>query len=157
MYTPLQFNGSSLLNIPEIDRQHKQIADIINQLIKALQPHHNTPPNTSDNFSAEKHGSDSDKQDIRHHLEDLIKSTEEHFLYEERLMSKIGYPGHVEHKREHLLLLAELKSFIRDILDGSDQLDLKSINSLKNWFLIHIQSSDIEFARAFLAASNTEK
>lgn len=158
MYTPLQFNGSLLLNIPEIDRQHRQIADIINQLIRALQPpHHNTSPytphDTYHNDSANTCDHGLTPQDIRHHLDDLIKATEEHFLYEERLMKKIRYPGHTEHKREHLLLMAELKSFIRDILADNAQLDLKSIDSLKRWFVLHIHCSDMAFARSFLAAS----
>ena len=159
MYTLLRFSDYLILDIPDIDSQHQQIAGIINQIIKSLHlQHHNTPPFTLRNSQSNNSSSKWDntfensyhtKQDINQHLDDLIKFTEEHFLDEERLMKKIGYPGFIEHKREHMLLMAELKAFIRNTKNGTEQLDLKSIDSLKSWFVQHIRSSDKEFANAF--------
>ena len=159
MVTLLRFNDYLILDIPDIDSQHQQIADIINRIIKTLHPqHHNTPPFTSrdsqSSNSPSKWGNAFEnpchaEQNINQHLDDLIRRTEEHFLDEEQLMKKIGYSGLIEHKREHMLLLAELKAFIRNIKNGTEQLDLKSIDSLKNWFVQHIHSSDKEFANVF--------
>ena len=159
MYTLLKLNDCLILGISDIDNQHLEIANIINKIIKLLQTQqHDNSQFISIRAKKDESLSRNDntinnpyhsKPKIGQYLDELIKYTEEHFLYEERLMKKIGYHGLTEHKREHMMLTAELKSYIRDIKSDVEPLDSKSIDSLKSWFVLHIRSSDKALATAF--------
>jgi hemerythrin len=58
-----------------------------------------------------------------------------------------GYPELTEHHREHIMLLAELQEFIREIEEGTRQFDLDTLTSLKHWLINHVIDSDLAFAR----------
>ena len=61
-------------------------------------------------------------------------------------MAQAGFPGLVEHRREHRLLLAELKEFVRAIRAGHEALDICHLRALKDWFVGHVVLADREFA-----------
>ncbi|MCF6281579.1 MAG: hemerythrin family protein [Candidatus Polarisedimenticolaceae bacterium] len=163
MHPLLRFSDDLMLDIPSVDNQHKEIVSIINLIIKSLQPPRSNPSSYISQGLRKDVGSNL-TGDLGHippksdqYLDELQKLTVQHFLDEERLMKKIHYVGLSEHKREHLMLLAELKSYIRDIKSATEVLDMKNINALKSWFVLHIRSSDTEFSKAFRQAALPEQ
>jgi len=72
-----------------------------------------------------------------------------HFRAEEKLMAERGYPGLVEHKSQHAWLvgkLAELKGIL--LADGPTfHLVVEANQTLLNWIVEHIRSTDVSFGR----------
>jgi len=120
------------LGIHEIDRQHLQLAQLFNHLANSLQT---TPADTSSTAST--------MTLVRR----LLKETRQHFKDEESIMREHDYPYLVDHRREHVMLLAELRDFIREIEAGSRQFDYESLSALKHWLIHHVIDVDLAFAR----------
>jgi len=124
---------SKNLHIVELDGQHKVIADTINKLYHFLL----LPEDGETNL------------EIREFMALLIEETESHFLCEERYMEECNYPDLKEHRREHLMLKAELKEYSREVIKGKVKLNKKVLQALKNWLVSHIMCSDKDFAKHY--------
>ncbi len=128
-----------LLGIPTLDEQHRVLADCLNRLVSEC---------------ARLHGPDGDEHDpvqkevLVQLMENLSERTRRHFAVEEEMMQDAGYPGYASHQREHVMLLAELKStFAARVRDGRCSMDPELLKALKSWFIVHVVSSDREFAQ----------
>ena len=122
------------LGIEIIDRQHRQLAVMLNKIVELyLNNGGQTDPEQRSN-------------QLHEQLKIFYEKVREHFNDEEDLMLKANYPGHTEHARDHLMLLAELKQYIRHIEEGLDNINIGTLDSLKIWFNSHIIGSDKEFA-----------
>ena len=130
----LEWQHDWSLGIEIIDRQHRQLAVMFNKIAELYL----------------NNGGQTDSEQRSNQLHEQLKifyeKVREHFNDEEDLMLKANYPGHTEHAREHLMLRAELKQYIRHIEEGLDHINIGTLNSLKVWFISHIISSDKEFA-----------
>jgi len=82
-------------------------------------------------------------------LDELYAHVREHFMHEEALMEEISFADLHTHHNEHLLLLAELKSFIAHTRSSETRLEPHSISALKDWLVVHIKGSDRAFAESF--------
>jgi len=122
------------LGIEIIDRQHRQLAVMLNKIAELYL-------NDSGQTDSEQRSNQLHEQ-----LNIFFEKVREHFNDEEDLMIKANYPGHTEHARDHLMLRAELKHYIRHIEEEPDHINIGALNSLKAWFISHIISSDKEFA-----------
>jgi hemerythrin len=113
------------VGVPEIDRQHKRLFRLMNDLHKSCA----TTEQIKDSFA-----------DAMHAAVDYVKT---HFSYEEAFLEKAGYPGLAEHKNMH-------KGFIKKVLDSVN--DYKQgkgtfvafdfVRFLKDWILGHILVND---------------
>jgi len=116
-----------------IDGQHREHAVMFNKIVEL----------------SLTNGDQTDLQQRSKQLHELLNKfcakTKEHFSVEEELMLKVNYPAHSEHARAHLMLMAELKRYIRHVEKGLDNIDISSLNSLKSWFISHISDSDKKF------------
>lgn len=149
-----------LLDIEGVDEQHMALADCLDRLaesVRRLESASNTPPlSDEENIGfGDCIGTDGAEWDTEEFgkalgfLRELEKLTEEHFRDEEAIMENAAYPDLVDHRREHVLLLAELKEFVREIRDGEETLQACHLVALKNWFVGHIVTTDMEFSRYF--------
>lgn len=132
------------LGIEIIDRQHRQLAAMLNKIAELYL--NNGGHTDSGQRSSQLHDQ----------LETFHEKVREHFNDEEQLMLEANYPGHTEHARDHLMLLAELKNYIRDIEEGLDNINIGTLDLLKTWFFTHITGSDKEFADFLQAHSQDE-
>lgn len=127
-----------LLGIPTLDDQHRVLADCLGRLV---------------NECANLHGPNGDgdparKETLMQLMEDLCNRTRRHFAVEEEMMREEEYPGYAHHQREHVMLLAELKStFAARIKAGTCNMNPETLHALKSWFIVHVASSDREFAQ----------
>ena len=122
------------LGIEIIDRQHRQLAEMFNKIVELYL-------NNGGQTDSEQRSNQLHEQ-----LNIFYEKVREHFNDEEGLMLKANYPGHTEHARDHLMLRAELKQYIRHIEQELDHINIGTLDSLKVWFISHIISSDKEFA-----------
>jgi hemerythrin len=120
------------LGIDEIDQQHLRLAELLNQIAEFLE--------------TQGPGSE-DAADSMQLVMQLQVETRQHFRDEEAFMRDHDYPEHVNHHREHALLQAELRDFIRGIEEGKRELDVATLVSLKHWLINHVIDSDLAIAR----------
>ena len=113
--------------VEEIDSQHRNLVDIINEL-----------------HEAREHG------DIKSALDEvlprLIDYTVYHFASEEAFMERNGYANLDKHREAHLLFKEQILEIVEhEYEDQSYSLDMLSMY-LKMWLLQHILVDDMEIA-----------
>ena len=120
MFVPLQWDRSFETGIEEVDAQHRYFLHLVNRLGQEL-----------DTARDENYRSRL--------IRELFKYAEFHFLSEENLMMRHGFPGLPEHRDIHRQLIEDL----------SGQLYFSSLESLlrilTDWFLQHSVTEDRAF------------
>jgi hemerythrin len=119
------------LGVETIDRQHEHLVGVLNTLAESIAPTSSVA---------------EDKVDVFGLVSQLLEMTRQHFRLEEAVMQEHHYPQLIEHHREHIMLLAELQAFIRDVEEGVRQFDYEALVSLKHWLINHVIDSDKAFA-----------
>lgn len=116
--------------LPEIDRQHKLLVDLINAARK-LDAH---GPNSDDTEQNQK----------RKILSALAKYISTHFHYEEELLRESGYPKFFEHKASHDRMVNTVRDYQQKLSQG--QISLTTIeNLMSQWLINHILDSDRDY------------
>lgn len=115
------------LGVEQMDRQHKQLVKILNELHQAML-------------------AGSQRKDLIRVMEELILYTKYHFTTEERLMAEAGYPSLALHKQKHQALTAKVEEYASDVLKGRTTISLSILQFLKDWLNRHILGTDREFA-----------
>ena len=116
------------INVAVIDKQHRRLADLVNQLHEALQ-------------------SDLSAAASRERLHELIAFARLHFATEEELMLKYEYPGYAAHLAEHKLLLAQLQTLAAAIDDNSNVGFRSDADISEDWVSKHLLDRDVELGR----------
>lgn len=116
--------------IKQFDDQHKRLFDLVNQLHEAMK---------------EGRG----KEIIGDVLKALGDYTKTHFAAEEALMKTNQYPFYEEHKKEHNLLLVQVKHLQQQYQEGRAPVTPEVMNFLRNWIDDHIQASDKKYGPFF--------
>jgi hemerythrin-like metal-binding protein len=125
--TSLEWRPELLLNVAEIDSQHREIVDCASRLHAAI----------SEGQAQEQ---------IRPMLSALIELTEMHFTSEEAMMLAHGFDGHAAHRSEHQKLLKQIYLVDKDISSGRIHLCQTLELFVQVWIEQHILSSDRQFA-----------
>ena len=117
-----------------IDQHHHQLAIIFNNIVEI--------------YLNNDMVIDSEQQSwLLHELLNIFSErVREHFNEEDELMRNVNYPERTDHVREHLMLQAELRHYLKHIEEQVENINLGSLNSLKGWFISHITSSDKKLA-----------
>ena len=133
--TFMPWSSDLMLGIPLIDAQHRVLVELINALHDALQP------------------PQAERSHIASILEGLVDYTHNHFIVEEVQFHQHGYPQTAAHLQEHAQFTAQAMDWLMRFEDGED-VDLQTLEFLKNWLLHHICEEDrayVPFMRAALA------
>jgi hemerythrin len=115
------------LGIAAIDRQHRQLFDLIADLNGLIAVH-------------------AGAGEIQAVLQRFQRWAEMHFAAEETLLSVTGYPGHDSHGEEHARFLATLERNIKLIASrplAITQTDISAL--LTDWLRAHILKNDREY------------
>ncbi|NFV79408.1 bacteriohemerythrin [Magnetospirillum aberrantis] len=131
----IEWSDEFKLGLPAIDAEHKDLLDVCNLFLEAVE--------AGQSVAA-----------LAQVLDNMILRTRAHFLAEERLLDRHGYPGLVAHRTEHerLLLQAEaLKARYTDAAQAEEIANLTSETAhfLQTWLLDHIRTNDRPY-RPFL-------
>ncbi len=125
-----------LLGIKEIDEQHKQLADCINQFHAAF-----VVDNNSMVFD-----------EILNTLKKYIKT---HFKYEQKLMKKFNYPETDEHIQEHESFKAKIIEIEKTYLATKSNPGADVLGFLIDWMLTHILEIDYRLTEYILNSSHS--
>jgi hemerythrin len=123
-----------LLGVPELDKQHKELANQLNNAIK-----HCTGKKTDEKKFYDKNTGKSI---------DFLKN---HFETEEKLLSKTKYDLLSKHKSAHKEMLKKLKKMNDDIEKNRVELDLFLVTaSIKEMVVKHIKTFDMTAKNFFM-------
>jgi hemerythrin len=112
--------------IAEIDTQHRQIVDYLNQL-----------------NDARLSGSPKKVKDV---IDGIIDYTMSHFAFEEALMEQAEYPFLGPHKSIHETFIKRVEKFQARFKTGED-IASEFYDILKRWLVNHIQRDDAAYVR----------
>lgn len=146
-----------IIGIPEIDRRHLEIAELMNCLFEEVVNLNNLLieiPGSRFSYPQltkmdSHYGSNPPKRRITRLLDSLVNATRTHFQSEEEIMLALKFQGLSGHRREHLMLLAELSVLVRSYNGGIRPIGREELKSLKAWFLGHLSGSDSEIGRYY--------
>ena len=119
----INWNKSLLVNINEVDKQHRNLFNKINEL------HHNLV-------------SGSGSKVLNPLIASLFEYADVHFSTEEKYMKKYEYPEFDVQKKEHNEFIIILEGFNKKYKEGSPLLAREILLYLGNWFRKHILEND---------------
>jgi hemerythrin len=115
----IEKNSLPIVGYDLIDRDHDEFVALLNQLDSA---------------------SNAEFPALFQHLQE---HTEQHFDCENKLMLQYAYPGEIEHKSEHLLVLGEFKQFKTRVDKGMIVFGRLFVRErLPQWFQLHVTTMD---------------
>ncbi len=123
----VELTPSFLLEYETLDRDHQRLADIVNQVVEAID------------------GGEADK--CKTLVLDFVKSAKEHFANEEALLVKVGYPNVKKHQDHHKNLNTKMAHLIEfSKMAGENQLARDSLRKELVFFLLDdVITTDMEF------------
>ena len=135
----VELTPSFMLEYESLDKDHQHLADIINQIIKAI-----------DDDEAEK---------CEGLVGDFVKSTKEHFANEEALLVNAGYPNVKKHQDHHKSLNTQMDHMIEFAeMAGENQMARDSLRKELVFFLMDdVITADMEFKNFIEEKATTEK
>ena len=122
------------LGLPEIDDQHRQLVALTNALYDELQ------------------GAAPQREEIGTILEALVDYTHNHFIVEEDLFQRYGYPQTADHQDEHNGFASKVMALLARF-EGGEDVSVEVLEFLKDWLAHHICQVDrayLPFLRAAL-------
>ena len=118
----LEWKDSYLTGDAEIDAQHKGLFDDVAEVLAA-----------------------KDRDELLRCTMDLVRHTQAHFEYEEKVMRRIAYAEIGAHFKEHTDLMAKITVFSETVANGTvSTADVEEF--VIGWLLGHIQSFDAKLA-----------
>jgi hemerythrin-like metal-binding protein len=123
----LSWKEAYRLGLPEIDRQHQHLVEMIERLNDALEQA-------------------APKMVMQSALSDLVTYTRLHFQTEEELMRRHGFPDRLDHCVEHDRLLRKVESLEEALRVDRAQIDRHTMAFLKDWISQHMMEADVEYA-----------
>jgi len=123
----MQWNDEKFsVRVESIDRQHKQIFHLVNDLYQAL-------------MNNKTH---AEKSVI---LNELVDHTVKHFSHEENCFKQFGYARCNEHTAQHCDLVVRVSEFKKAFDSGKADISQELIYFLRDWLHSHIGDSDKAF------------
>ncbi|MBI4666003.1 MAG: bacteriohemerythrin [Nitrospinae bacterium] len=118
------------ISVPEMDRQHKKLVDIINNLNREVQ--------------SGSHGNGAAKA-----LDALMEYAATHLREEEAFQRKIKYPDYETHKKLHDSLRSKLTGLKERYERGDKDVVVELMMFLKDWLVNHIKKVDRKYGEHF--------
>ena len=122
------------VGVPSVDKQHRHLVDLINNLYNAC--------------LGEKAELEETFRDVMKELVDYVMI---HFKDEESIMEEINYPGLKEHKQKHEKFVKEILESVNAYRNGKQFVPNAFVRFLRDWLFNHILLTDKEMARYYLS------
>lgn len=123
----INWNEQLSVDIPEIDKQHKRLIELVNRLHDAMK-------------------AGQGNAIVASILSELISYTAFHFDTEEKYFEQFGYPERAHHTMEHDELTRKAKALEQEHRAGKLTITIEVMNFLRDWLNTHILKSDKKYA-----------
>ncbi|WP_457642173.1 bacteriohemerythrin [Persephonella sp.] len=124
----IEWNEELELGIPEIDKQHKKLVDMLNEFYTEMEEGHK-------------------KEAAEYFLKELEEYLTYHLDYEEKFMEEIGFPDLENHKKTHEMFKALYLEVKERYLNGDEKALRELIAFAFSWLFSHIMKTDKKYAR----------
>ena len=121
--TVIKWRDSYATGVAEMDAEHRELIDIINQLYEMLR---------------EKKSHD----ELKNIYDRLHSYTEKHFQHEEQMLEEAEYDGLAGQQNAHKQFIVELDKMEADLLSGNESVVPVVYKFLRDWWLQHIVEID---------------
>lgn len=121
------------LHIADIDRQHKELVHILQQL-----------------NDLQKSGDDRRQTLLPSIIKKLYYYSQYHFVYEEELMSAHGFDHIKEHRDQHQDFILKVSDFAREYSLKKETLSDETVVFLREWVVHHILEEDKKYTSSLL-------
>ena len=125
----LQWRDEFSVGIAEVDHEHRELIELINELQKDLR-------------------AGSDTQKIVQSLGEIYAQIASHFALEERMMRETRYPSFADHKEDHEILLDDLRAIMDAVEDDGVLDEAQLTGDLDRWFSDHFKTHDAKLHRS---------
>ena len=127
-----EWKDEYVLGIEEIDKQHRHLIDIANQVLDIMK----------DQWRTDKYNQ------ILEVLGELKEYTVYHFKSEEEYMTKIGYKKRFSHAIEHSAFIEKLNAVdLSEIDESQDKYLDELLGFITDWVVNHIMTTDRLYAQ----------
>jgi hemerythrin len=126
----ITWNESLSVGVEEIDRQHKQLVNMLNQLLGM-------------------DGITVDSETISDTLTRMTDYADYHFTSEEKLMREQDYPEYEVHRREHIEFMRKTALLSMGTMTYQKTIPTEMLEYLKTWLIEHILKSDMKYKQFF--------
>jgi len=126
----LIWNDSLSVGVPEIDAQHQQLVQLLNQMIENEDAHVRS-------------------EVISDTLTRMTEYSDYHFTTEEAYMQAYGYPEYEAHRVQHLEFMRKTAQLAMAAMEYDKQVPQELLTYLKDWLIIHILQSDMKYKPYF--------
>ena len=124
------WDQSFSVGVQKIDKQHKKLIDMINQLIDAENPSVRS-------------------EAVSDTLMDMTDYATYHFQAEEELMQEYQYPHLDRHHLQHMDFIRKTAELATDTVELQQTVPAELLSFLKNWLVSHILESDMRYKDFF--------
>jgi len=125
----IEWKESFATGIAEFDDHHRKLIDLLNSSYFMI---------------IEGNG----QEELQQLLDGLLDYTRYHFEAEEAMMRAKDYRKLDEHMIEHINFTHGILSFARQARAGQQFLPIEIFDFVRNWFVMHVVTSDAEMSRA---------
>jgi hemerythrin len=122
----MPWTDALLTGIEKVDEQHKWLVDATNQL--------------HDEISKP----DADRAVAGQILVGLVEYTFRHFIMEEDLFERLGYPESDAHFAQHNIFTDNITTLLHRHNQG-ETVSMEALDLLKNWLVQHIMKTDMAY------------
>ena len=122
----LTWNDGLSVGVPTIDKQHKVLVGILNDLYDAMM-------------------AGRAKDVTGPLLRKLVSYTRDHFTAEEAMMTAAKYAGLAVHRVEHQELTKQVDEYLARFERGETTVNIELLKFLRGWLTNHIQHSDKQY------------
>ncbi len=125
------------IGIPMIDKQHKVLVEMCNELYEGLLRNRENAYTSID-------------EPLRKALHASVEYVKEHFSAEEKLMQKCGYPGYAEHKKRHEVFIEKILKTAKEFETAPLTRSFHLVKFIYDWILEHIAHEDTLYVKSVL-------
>jgi len=129
----IRWNSNMSVGIHEIDEQHKQLIQLINDLYEVIVYH---PTENA--------------EQVKRIMNELVQYTIIHFAVEESLFRIFDYPDYDEHKQKHTELKKQVAVINRKVQSSEEKVTLELMTFLRQWLRQHIMVEDKQYGPFFV-------
>ncbi len=125
----IQWSDDLSVGVPEIDKQHKKLVDILNR------------------YYTEIKNKEDDKETIDRFLDELSDYMRDHLDYEEKFLAVVGYPELEQHKKVHRMFMNMYSKEIERARNGDKKALRELVSFTLSWLYTHIAKTDKKYAK----------
>ncbi|MDR1899118.1 MAG: bacteriohemerythrin [Treponema sp.] len=127
------WQDSYSVGVPLVDSQHKELINLTNKL-----------------HSACRKGQDFSKTVFLQTIRGAVDYVGYHFSTEEKMMTRVNYPGYPDHKKQHEDFVRVVVKEVDNFTNGGEFSPENFVFFLRDWVLNHIAHTDTKMGQYLL-------